>query len=112
MWFHFGSHKLGRLMLPYALLLLALSSMALPGIWRTLAIIGQIAFYGLAAIDGWIPQRWPIKRVASIARTFVVLVGAALYAPLFLAANRRGASGWATTDVQRTAVSSGADHRT
>ena len=110
MWFHFGSHKLGRLMLPYAFLLLALSSLGLPGVWRTPALTAQVAFYALAALDGWIPQRWPLKRVSSIARTFVVLVGAALCAPLFLASNRRGASGWTTTDVQRAAAPSSANH--
>ncbi len=80
MWFHFISHKIGRLFLPYALIALAISSFWLPAPWRMLAIGSQAAFYALAAIDRRLPDSLPVKRLSSPARTFVVLVAAALCA--------------------------------
>jgi cellulose synthase/poly-beta-1,6-N-acetylglucosamine synthase-like glycosyltransferase len=80
MWFHFISHKIGRLFLPYALIALAISSFWLPASWRMLAIGSQTAFYTLAAIDRTLPDSLPVKRLSSPARTFVVLVAAALCA--------------------------------
>lgn len=100
MWFHFGSHKLGRLLLPYALVLLAISSTGLPGFWALPMLLAQAGFYGLAALDVWIPQDWPLKAVSSMARTFVVLVGAAMCAPWFLASRRYGTVGWTSTQVR------------
>jgi len=108
MWFHFGSHKLARLFLPYALVVMAVSSIALPGIWAWLALAGQALFYALAALDSWVPAGWKLKRASSIARTFVVLVAAALWAPLFLASVRRSA-GWGATEVRAAAVSRAAN---
>jgi cellulose synthase/poly-beta-1,6-N-acetylglucosamine synthase-like glycosyltransferase len=80
MWFHFISHKIGRLFLPYALIALAISSFWLPAPWRMFAIGSQAAFYALAAIDRRLPDSLPVKRLSSPARTFVVLVAAALCA--------------------------------
>jgi cellulose synthase/poly-beta-1,6-N-acetylglucosamine synthase-like glycosyltransferase len=80
MWFHFLSHKIGRLFLPYALLALAISSFWLPAPWRTLALGSQAGFYALAAIDRRLPDSLPLKRLSSPACTFVVLVAAALCA--------------------------------
>ncbi len=103
MWFHFGSHKLGRLLLPEALMAIALSSFWLPPVPRLWTLLAQTAFYGVAALDWLVPHASPAKRATSIARTFVVLVGAAFCAPFFLLTNR-GASGWAATDVQPAAA--------
>jgi cellulose synthase/poly-beta-1,6-N-acetylglucosamine synthase-like glycosyltransferase len=103
MWFHFGSHKLGRLLLPFALILLAASTPGLPGDIRIIATVGQAALYGMAAIDGFIPASWRLKRVSSIARTFVVLVAAAFCAPFFLISKARRSTGWSTTEVRRAA---------
>jgi glycosyltransferase involved in cell wall biosynthesis len=80
MWIHFVSHKLGRLLLPFGLLLMAGSSLGLPGVWWAVAITAQAAFYVLAALDSRIPRSWPVKRISSLARTFVVLMAAALCA--------------------------------
>jgi cellulose synthase/poly-beta-1,6-N-acetylglucosamine synthase-like glycosyltransferase len=98
MWFHFGSHKIGRLLLPFAMIFIAVCSFALPGDWKTAALSLQAGFYGLATLDGWIP-RSKFKRASSLARTFVVLVGAALCAPAFLVF-ARGNSAWSVTEVQ------------
>ena len=80
MWIHFVSHKLGRLLMPFALILMAISSFGLPGWWRVAAVTVQVACYLLAALDSWIPRSWPIKRLSSLARTFVVLMAASLCA--------------------------------
>ena len=80
MWVHFVSHKLGRLLLPFALILTALSSFGLPGMWRAFALIAQGIFYLLAGLDSWIPSGWSLKRISSLARTFVVLMAASLCA--------------------------------
>jgi cellulose synthase/poly-beta-1,6-N-acetylglucosamine synthase-like glycosyltransferase len=81
-WFQMVSHKLLRLVCPWALLVLLAASLVLanaspaspPGLllfWRTLAL-GQLLFYGLAALGGH------AGRVGTLARTFVVLNAAAL----------------------------------
>jgi len=80
MWVHFVSHKLGRLLLPFALILMALSSFGLAGSWRTAAIAAQAAFYLLAGLDSLIAGNSPVKRISSLARTFVVLMAASFCA--------------------------------
>jgi biofilm PGA synthesis N-glycosyltransferase PgaC len=80
MWIHFVSHKLGRLLAPFALILLAISSFGLPGAGRTAALGAQAAFYLAAALDPLLPGNWPVKRLTSLARTFVVLMAASFCA--------------------------------
>ncbi len=48
MWGAFVFHKLGRLLLPYALILVAATSFALPQPWRTGVLISQATVYALA----------------------------------------------------------------
>lgn len=81
---HWFSHKLGRLLLPFALLAAALSSFWLPGFWRPLLLSLQGLFYGLALLDVIIPERSAVKRVSAVIRAFLTLVGAALCAPVVL----------------------------
>jgi len=76
MWIDFVSHKLGRLLLPYACLLMAGSSFWLPQPWRTLALAAQGLFGMLALADGWLPEGSRLKRLTSPLRTFVVLMAA------------------------------------
>jgi poly-beta-1,6-N-acetyl-D-glucosamine synthase len=78
--FHFFSYKLGRLLLPYALLLAAVSSVALPGVWAPVMAGGQALLYSLAALDHWVPREAALKRLSAPCRTFVVLVAAAFCA--------------------------------
>lgn len=80
MWLHFVSYKLGRLLLPFALIGLAVASFGLPRPWALAALGAQLAGYGLAALDSWIPAGWLLKRLSSPARTFVVMMLAALCA--------------------------------
>lgn len=99
MWFHFLSHKVGRLALPYLFLLLLLFSFGLPGHWAWLAVAAQAGFYLLAAVDPLIPQTWLCKRLSAPARAFVLLVAAALFAvAVFFVPPRRL---WKTTEVGR-----------
>lgn len=78
MWVHFVSYKVARLLLPYAFITLALSSFGLPPPWRIASLAGQLFFYGLGALDVWIPDGWAVKRASSLVRTFVVLMAAAV----------------------------------
>ncbi len=80
-WFQLISHKLLRLVCPWALVVALVTSMALAfdvllpptelAFFRLLAL-GQAAFYGLAALGA------RAGRVGSLARTFVILNAAAL----------------------------------
>jgi cellulose synthase/poly-beta-1,6-N-acetylglucosamine synthase-like glycosyltransferase len=55
-WVQYVSHKIGRLVAPWALMATFLAcSVLAPGSWfYGVALILQIGFYGLAAIGGWI----------------------------------------------------------
>jgi cellulose synthase/poly-beta-1,6-N-acetylglucosamine synthase-like glycosyltransferase len=78
--FEFVSHKLSRLVVPFALLGLLLASMFLPQPFYRAALVAQLAFYvlSLAALGGL--RVGPLSRLADVARTFVVLNSAALVA--------------------------------
>ena len=104
--FHFFSYKLGRLLLPYALLLIAVSGFWLPRPWAEAAIGGQVLLYGLAAIDHWVPAGFALKRLSAVCRTFVVLIAAAFWAGsiLFMPASKL----WKETHVKAGAESGAA----
>ena len=80
MWFHFVSYKVGRLLLPFALMVVFACSFFLPEPWRVWALGFQGVFYGIALLDAIIPQSLFLKRFTSPVRTFVVLVIAAFFA--------------------------------
>jgi cellulose synthase/poly-beta-1,6-N-acetylglucosamine synthase-like glycosyltransferase len=98
MWLQFFSYKLGRLLMPYALIVMAVASFALPSPWNALALAAQGAFYGVALADRWIPDYFRLKRLTAPVRTFVVLMAASLCAAsvLFVPPGRL----WKTTRVQ------------
>ena len=77
---HFLSAKYGRIVIPYCMIAIALATIGLPPFWRALAAWGQVAFYGLAALDPLVPDRFPLKKLTSPIRTFVVLMAASLAA--------------------------------
>lgn len=79
MWLHYASYKLGRLMLPWILVLVFVTTCFLPLPWRWLMLGGQALFYGLAAVDPLLPAYFPAKRISSFARTFVALMLAAVW---------------------------------
>ncbi len=78
--FEFVSHKLSRLVVPFALLALLIASAFLPQPVYRAALGAQLAFYALslAALAG--AKFGPLSRVADPARTFVVLNSAAMVA--------------------------------
>jgi poly-beta-1,6-N-acetyl-D-glucosamine synthase len=98
MWFAFVSHKLARLLLPFALLLAAATTAALDEPWRASAIAAQVLFYGLALADWWIPTGFFGKRLTSPLRSFVVLLAAAFCATFVLF--RPAGSVWKDTQVR------------
>lgn len=96
--FHFFWYKVSRLLLPYALLVIAVSSLFLP-LWLALpAVAAQMLFYGLAAMDAFLPEGSIFKRISAPARTFCVLMWASLMAArvLFVPAGTL----WKTSQVR------------
>lgn len=78
--FRFVSHKLMRLVVPFALLALFLaSSLIAEPIYRA-ALAAQIAFYVLSLCVFLVPQRGLLGRLADAAFTFVLLNAAAFVA--------------------------------
>lgn len=78
--FHFVSLKLGRLALPYLLVAMLVSALALPWPWRWALAGPQLAAYALALADFLVPPGWRLKRATAPARAFAALVVAALCA--------------------------------
>jgi len=78
--FEFVSHKLSRLVVPFALLGLLVASVFLSDAIYRVALVAQLVFYALslAALGG--VKLGPLTRVADAARTFVVLNSAAVVA--------------------------------
>lgn len=97
MWIHFVSHKLGRLLMPFALIAAFVSAFWLPGALAPAAVLAQTAFYAVAVLDRWIPEGAVAKRLSSPVRTFTVLMAAALCAP-FAALSSPGRL-WTQTEV-------------
>jgi biofilm PGA synthesis N-glycosyltransferase PgaC len=80
MWIHFFSHKLARLLMPWALIAAAVASFGMPAPWKGWALGAQAAAYGVAWLDAWLPSNFPLKRFTSPVRTFAVLMTASLCA--------------------------------
>jgi poly-beta-1,6-N-acetyl-D-glucosamine synthase len=78
--FEYVSHKVSRLVAPFALLALLVASIFLPNPWYRAALAAQVAFYALSGLAMTGVKIGPLSRVADAARTFVVLNSAALVA--------------------------------
>jgi cellulose synthase/poly-beta-1,6-N-acetylglucosamine synthase-like glycosyltransferase len=78
--FEFISHKLLRLIVPFALAAALLASIILSGLVYRSALVLQVLFYGLSLLAGLRLIRGPLARMADAALTFVVLNGAAAVA--------------------------------
>ena len=106
---HFLSHKLGRLLLPFALLAALVSTFFLPQPLMMLAAAGQALFYGAALVDPLVPERTTLKRLTGVIRAFLVLVAAALCATavFFLPAQKL----WKETRVSVTGARATAEER-
>lgn len=78
LWIHFVSQKLGRLLLPYALVAVVISSFFLPGVWKYVALAAQAGVYSLALLDRLVPEGSGLKRLSSPAGTFLAMMAAAV----------------------------------
>ncbi|PYR94683.1 MAG: glycosyltransferase family 2 protein [Acidobacteria bacterium] len=89
-WLQYASHKIGRLLVPWALVaLLASSALLATAAWfYTVVLAAQLAFYALAAAGAWLNVR---ERGSRIAFTFVMMNYSAVAG---LAALRRGREVW------------------
>jgi len=89
-WLQYLSHKIGRLVVPWAMLALLVSSLALAasGLLYTAALGAQLILYGLAAVEALFHAR---ERFTRLAFTFVMMNVAAIAG---LAALRRGREVW------------------
>ncbi|HET9306903.1 MAG TPA: glycosyltransferase family 2 protein [Candidatus Sulfotelmatobacter sp.] len=78
--FEFVSHKLLRLLVPFALAGILVASISLQAPFYRTALILQVLFYGLSLL-GWLHvSRGPLARISDAALTFVVLNTAAAVA--------------------------------
>ena len=78
--FEFISHKLMRLVVPFALAVVLLTSLFLPGPFYRFALLIQILFYGSGLLALLQLNSGPLTRVADAAYTFVALNMAAAVA--------------------------------
>jgi cellulose synthase/poly-beta-1,6-N-acetylglucosamine synthase-like glycosyltransferase len=85
----FISHKLLRLVVPFALAAVLLASIVLPGPVYRSALMLQLVFYGLSLLAGLRLIRGPLARLSDAAFTFVVLNGAAVVAFANFVAGRK-----------------------
>jgi biofilm PGA synthesis N-glycosyltransferase PgaC len=101
---HFLSHKLGRLLLPFAMIAALCSSLFIGAPWRELVLLGQGAFYVAGLIDPIVPEKTILKRITAVIRAFIVLTAAAFCAIIvfFLPAQRL----WKETRVGAVAAKS------
>jgi cellulose synthase/poly-beta-1,6-N-acetylglucosamine synthase-like glycosyltransferase len=76
---HFLSHKFGRLVLPWALLTIAAGTLLLPeSTIRWCLMAAEAFFLLLSALDRFLPKGFPLKRISSLARTFLAMNAASL----------------------------------
>jgi len=92
LWFQLVSHKLMRLVVPWALLAILLTSALLPGAPFAWLLGGQLFCYALAAL-GLTRAVGPRSRLAAGAGSFLVLNGAAALA-LWVWLSGRSARSW------------------
>jgi len=98
--FEFVSHKLMRLVVPLALVVIFLSSLLVPGLFFRAVLLLQIGFYilSLVGILGW-AKRGLLARAADAARTFMTLNTAAGFAFVNWIAGRKPAWMLAESEV-------------
>lgn len=87
--FEFISHKLLRLLAPFALAAALFASLLLSPPFYRLVLVLQLGFYALSLAAMMKIAMGPLARVADAARTFVILNGAALVAFVNFVTGRR-----------------------
>jgi cellulose synthase/poly-beta-1,6-N-acetylglucosamine synthase-like glycosyltransferase len=101
----FISHKLLRLLVPFALIATLLSSLFLHATIYRIAMIAQFTFYALCLVAMTRSARGPVARVADAAFTFVVLNAAATVAFANFVMGRKAAWNGPVGDPIRSQVS-------
>jgi cellulose synthase/poly-beta-1,6-N-acetylglucosamine synthase-like glycosyltransferase len=77
--FHFVSHKVARLVLPWAILGSCAATFALPaGRFRLVLLISELTGLALALLDGLLPRRSLLRKISSPARSFLIVNAASL----------------------------------
>jgi poly-beta-1,6-N-acetyl-D-glucosamine synthase len=89
LWFEFVCHKLLRLLVPFALAAVLVSSLYVPGTIYELALVFQVIFYGLAALAAFRSNLSIVERMADVALMFVILNTAAVVALVYFVTGRR-----------------------
>jgi cellulose synthase/poly-beta-1,6-N-acetylglucosamine synthase-like glycosyltransferase len=87
--FEFICHKVFRLLIPFALGTLLLSSLLLPGYPYRLALMLQVLFYALAALGAFPSRLGVVSRLANVALGFLMLNTAAAVAFLYFVTGRK-----------------------
>lgn len=90
LWFRYLSHKLMRLLVPYALAAILVGTLLLPSPWRWLLLAPQAVSWGLGLVGRWVRPPGPLGLPVRVAHTFYHLNLAALLGPWLLAAGRLG----------------------
>ena len=81
--FHFLSHKVGRLAVPWAVLLAFGATIALPSsLFRTTLLVAEIGLIALGLLDRFLPRALPLRRISSPANSFLTMNAAALLSGL------------------------------
>lgn len=81
--FHFLSHKVGRLAVPWAVLLAFAATIALPDSrFRTTLLAGEIGLVLLALLDRFLPRTFVLRRISSPANSFLTMNTAAFLSGL------------------------------
>jgi poly-beta-1,6-N-acetyl-D-glucosamine synthase len=88
-WFEFFSHKLVRLIVPFALLTMLIVSILLPSLFYRTILVLQLMFYSLAILGFLYPKAGIFSKAASSACTFTMLNAAAATALLLFVAGRK-----------------------
>jgi len=81
-WWQLISHKVLRLLVPYALLITFVSSLFLWGPFYRFALVAQVSAYGLGLIGLLSPKAINKIRIISVPSTFLMLNLAAIIAPV------------------------------
>ena len=83
--FHYSSYKLARLLMPIALIAIAVTSFQLSSRRMMMWALGtQFVIYGLAVVYPWLGEGFFLKRMAAAVRTFVLTMIASLCAAVVL----------------------------
>lgn len=101
---HFLSHKFGRLTMPWAIVAVIGATAALPESgFKTFLLIDEAALFAMATLDRFVPRWFPLKRLFSAARTFLVMNAASLAAASVFVIKPQTL--WKRTQVTTTAQS-------